>query len=311
MTFEIFVSEMKRGVAAVLGTEYDVTVRTVPKNNGIAMMGLVMKKKDGRVSPVIDLNPLYELYKNRNDTGNLQSMIQSIVERCREQEYESNQLYSNVRELEDYEKVRDKIIFKLINTENNQELLKQIPSVPFYDLSIVFILYMGARKDALITALIHKEHMDSWGVDEEKLYQEARKNTPRLLPETLTGINEIFQELNEMLRGEENDNIDVGQPDDGLSPFHILTNQIGIEGAVCMIYPNVMRKCSEKLGGDLLILPSSIHETLLLTYDNSVNVDEIRAMVQNINASEVPAEDQLSGQVYIYKRAEDRISIVV
>ena len=95
----------------------------------------------------------------------------------------------------------------------------------------------------------------------------------------------------------------------GKPPFYVLTNRLGITGAACLLYPDVLKKCAERLGQDLLILPSSIHESLILPYDESIRVDEMRYMVQSINASEVPTEDQLSGQVYLYHRSDNRIEI--
>ena len=53
---------------------------------------------------------------------------------------------------------------------------------------------------------------------------------------------------------------------------------------------------------DLIILPSSIHEVLLLPDDGDISYAEMSRLVTHINRSEVPKEDRLSNQVYLYSR---------
>lgn len=206
----------------------------------------------------------------------------------------------------DYEKVRDKIIFKLINTEHNRELLKRVPNRSFCDLSIVFMVHFGDREKGICTALILDEHMAFWNVTVDDLYDAAMKNTPRLLPDTFTGMDEMIRKI--FLQEECDETIEIEAEVESV-PFYVLTNRLGIFGAACLLYPGVVKKYANELNCDLYVLPSSVHETLLLPYDKDLNVDELREMVQNVNRSEVALEDRLSGQVYIYQRSEDRISI--
>ncbi|WP_302326134.1 DUF5688 family protein [Enterocloster lavalensis] len=217
-----------------------------------------------------------------------------------------NKIKRDAETVWDYEKVRDKIIFKLINTENNRELLKRVPSRSFCDLSIVFMVHFGDREKGICTAMILNEHMAFWSVTADDLYDAAMKNTPRLLPDTFTGVDEMIRII---FLQEECDDIIEKDAEVVPSLFYVLTNRLGIFGATCLLYPGAVKKYANELNCDLLILPSSVHETLLLPYDKDLNVDELREMVQNVNRSEVALEDRLSGQVYIYQRSEDRISI--
>lgn len=308
MTFEMFVNEIVRGVSVALGSEYHVATRKVLKNNGVVLTGLLIGRQEHCITPAIYLDSLYEACKAGGGCRKLEEMVKLIVVGYQDCRQEAEQLYSSLGGLLDYETVKDKIIYKLVNTEKNRELLNQIPSRSFYDLSIVFALYLGNDEKGIYTALIHNEHMGLWNVTVRELYEEAMRNTPRLLPETFTGISEVIREL---LRFEECDNLHLELMEECPSPLYILTNRVGIEGAVCIIYPGVIKRCADQLNCDLLILPSSIHETLLLPYEDFFDVDEIREMVQQINASEVAEEDRLSGQVYLYKRSEDRMIVAV
>lgn len=184
--------------------------------------------------------------------------------------------------------------------------LKRVPSRSFCDLSIVFMVHFGDREKEICTALILNERMAFWSMTVDDLYDVAMKNTPRLLPDTFTGMDEMIRKI---FLQEEYDDIIEKDAEVGPSLFYVLTNQLGIFGAACLLYPGAVKKYANELNCDLLILPSSVHETLLLPYDKDLNVYERREMVQDVNRSEVALEDSLSGQVYIYQRSKDRISI--
>lgn len=307
MTFEMFVNEIVRGVAAVLGSDYDVATRKVAKNNGVVQTGLLIGRTERCITPAIYLDSLYEAYKAGDGCRKLEEIVKIIVTGYQDRQQEAERLYIGLSGLLDYEMVKDKIIYKLINTEKNRELLNQVPSRSFHDLSIVFMLYLEEGEKGIYTAIIHNEHMDFWNVTVSELYEEAKRNTPRLLPETFTGISEVIREL---LAFEESDDMSTERIEEFPSPFYILTNRVGIDGAACMIYPGVIRRCADRLESDLLILPSSVHETLLLPDDGTVDMESLRGLVQYVNVSEVPMEERLSDQVYLYKRAENRITMV-
>lgn len=307
MTFEEFINAVEKGVSEAMGYRYDVTVKKVQKNNGLTLTGLLIAEKDSKVAPAIYLDSFYEPYICKG--MGLESVIESIMAAYWEHGKEPRRFYKGLEGLKDYKGIRNKIIFKLINSQENQELLNKVPNIPFQDLSIVFLLYIEEAEDGILTALIHNEHMILWDVTVNDLYMEALGNTPRLLPEKFMGMDEIIRNL--AVEAEEGQELDTpcGHLEMEKPPFYVLTNRLGITGAACLLYPDVLKKCAERLGQDLLILPSSIHESLILPYDESIRVDEMRYMVQSINASEVPAEDRLSGQVYLYHRSDNRIEI--
>lgn len=60
----------------------------------------------------------------------------------------------------------------------------------------------------------------------------------------------------------------------------------------------------------MIILPSSIHEVLLVVYEEELCMEELKEMVRHVNQTEVAKEEILSDNVYIYSRKTDKISIV-
>lgn len=91
--------------------------------------------------------------------------------------------------------------------------------------------------------------------------------------------------------------------------MYVLTNQRGIYGAAAMLYPELLKDFAERQKTDLVILPSSVHEVLLVPVRGSLDFAWFRCMVRSINRSEVPPEDWLSDQVYVYRRREGRVKI--
>lgn len=307
MLFEEFVNDIEKGVAAIMEDGYEVTVKKVPKYNGLILTGLAITKKDSRITPIIYLDGLYQSYISGNGEMSLASVADSIAASYEEHGQKAQQLDGSLGNLEDYQKVRDKVAFRLMNTKENQELLRWIPSIPFHDLSIVFYLYIEEIADGICTALIHNEHMNLWNVTEAELYREAERNTPRLLPETLMGIDKVMESLGIADMGGNALHSCSGLPGADVPLLYVLSNRLGIGGAACLLYPGVMKECADQLRSDLLILPSSTHELLLMGYNETINVDEMKAMVRAVNAAEVPVEDRLSGEVYVYYRLKGQM----
>lgn len=89
----------------------------------------------------------------------------------------------------------------------------------------------------------------------------------------------------------------------------MLTNQKGLAGDGCILYPGILKDFADRTNNDVVILPSSIHEVLLLDLSEPVHFSELNKMIQMINRAEVPREDRLSNHVYLYSRTSDRITI--
>lgn len=97
-----------------------------------------------------------------------------------------------------------------------------------------------------------------------------------------------------------------GGPDEPLSPMYVATNDIRLRGAGVIAYPDFMEQATEKLGGSFFILPSSVHEVILVSDSIEMRASELKEMVTQINDSEVSPEERLTDNVYHYD-AEARV----
>lgn len=313
MEYNQFSLKVQMEVQKQLGKEFDVKVQRVIKNNDTVLQGLVICKQKDHLAPTIYLNAYFEEFKRGMEMQEIISRILHVYEQNADVSFANG----NVEELADFNNLRDKVAYRLIHRESNQELLKEIPYVEFLDLAIVFYLILEESKHGQMTALIYNSHMASWRTTIEELYQLAKKNTPELLPaqiktmkEVLTGIlSENMKESLCNIGGDDDEIIDELLGEDQV-PLYILSNKRQMNGACCILYESCLERFAAEQGADLLILPSSIHETLLMPEQEGTSYQEISAMVNEINQSEVLEEDRLSNQIYRYSRSSGTIVIV-
>lgn len=130
-------------------------------------------------------------------------------------------------------------------------------------------------------------------------------NTPVRYPASIEPIEELIfrnwaDEKKEKLREEL-------QSDQVRIPLFVLSNRQRLQGAVCMFYPGVLKQFAGRIGRNLYILPSSVHEVLLLPDQGDRNRQELLRMVTEINENCVADCEILADSIYYYRRETDRI----
>lgn len=300
LVYEAFLMKVKDEAQKALGSGYALTLRRIPKNNGMVMDGLCIAKNNSRIAPALYLNPFYEQYLRGRPVREITDEILRL--------YHSNQPPRELdcRLFEDFNAVQSKIACRLIHCASNQELLSQIPFIPWEDLALVFYLCIQEDERGLMTAMIYNQHLTAWKLSLEQLKTIAMKNTPQLFPPVISSISCILEELSREFSF--SCDLPLYPPDS--PPFYVLTNSCGINGAVCMLYPQVLKNFAEGMEHDILILPSSIHEVLLLPDENDVPYENLINLVTSINQSEVPSHERLSNQVYRFSRSTNTLQAV-
>ena len=310
MEYETFLNEVKEQMEHALGKGYDLTLRRVPKNNGPMLDGLCIAKSGGHVAPAIYLNPCYLQHQAGRPIGDIVSELMTL--------YQDNQTPPDVdyEKLACFEEIRPFIACRLIHADSNQALLKEIPHIAWLDLALVFYLCLHEDDSGLMTATIHNLHLDIWNISLTELKETALANTPRLFPPVISSMARIIEDLSEAMEQEPasqpfgNQPGDHGLPDpDASAPFFVLSNTSGINGAACILYPGVLKNFADSMEKDIIILPSSIHEVLLLPDDGDISYNEMSRLVAHINQTEVPKEDRLSNQVYFYSRQNQSLTL--
>ena len=296
MEFTNFTTLVQRDVEKRAGENYRVKLNDVMKNNGVVLRGITLMQDDSNISPTIYLNPYYDAYENGDTT--LGTVIDEVIDT-----YERNKINRSIdmKFFLNYETVRSRIIFKLINTEKNRELLRDVPYIPFHDLSIVFQCLVSEERFGNASILIHNVHLQLWKVNARELYECALENTPLLQGYELADMNTVLEEM-KALGGIDDEEIEDMQQE---VPMYVLSNKSRINGASCILYKDILKDFAMVVDKDLYVLPSSIHEVILLPSDGTQESEQLKEMVREINQSQVEKEEVLSDSVYYYRRSDD------
>lgn len=285
MDYRSFREELARLVSMELGKDTRIHFEQIQKNNGVTADGMVFSGRNSSVSPVFYVKDYYRLW---NKGVPMEQLVKKVIwnyERCRQ----GGQPDPGI--LDDYEAVKDQIFFQLIHYEKNKKRLEDVPYRRILDLAMVFycrLEYEGERA----AMLIRSQNLTRWGITAGHLEEYAREVTPKKLPARLFPISELLG----LPESEEN----------GL-PMYVITNSERNLGAGAILYPKFLKNHTEALGEEFFILPSSIHECILVPGEMGYRQETLAAIVQEVNRDHVDPKEVLSDQVYRYRKDSDGI----
>ena len=298
MEYKEFVEYIKMNAGYIAGEGGNITINHVIKNNGCEMDGLVIMEKGKDIAPTIYLDSFYELYTNGENIKNIIRQIEVIYEQNK------NNVTFDVNILKHFDTIKDKIVYKVVNYRSNEKLLEQVPHKRILDLAVVFYCLLDNEYGRSATASIYNNNLKNWNVTIDDVYKAALKNTPDLLHSKISSMAALFEKCGVNVDGEEVDLKDYVPSD-----MYVLTNESKLNGAACILYENVLYDFAQKLGADLYILPSSVHEVILLPKLSMFEKDELVNMVKEVNTEGVAADEVLSDHVYEYNRTERLITM--
>lgn len=293
MDYETFKARVKEHVKEKVEEGDKVTINHILKNNGMELDGLVIMERDSNMAPTIYINSYYdELRKGRS----LDSIVDELFKIHRANK---TGLKIDSELFNEYDNIKNSIVYKVINYEKNKKLLKDIPHKKILDLAVVYYCLIEQNEGNNATALIHNEHLATWKISQDIIHEDAVKNTPKILKSSLKPMSKILSDMTK----------DMDIPDEicDIKPerdMYVLTNRTRINGAACILYDSVLEKIADKLKADLYILPSSIHEVIILPKVNNYDKDILANMVREVNTDGVAMEEILSDNVYEYSRRE-------
>ncbi|MCU6761018.1 Uncharacterised protein [uncultured Roseburia sp.] len=304
MNYQSFKNSIIEYIRYQLGSTYHIFIQSIIKNNGIRLDGLIIMPEETNIAPTIYLNYYFQKLKQGIPFENICTEIINYYQKHHPESSVDIQFFT------DLEQIQSHIAYKLINFEKNLSLLDDIPYIRFLDLAIVFYCLLPSSSEQNASILIHNQHLSMWNLSLTDLYSIAKTNTPDLLGYELLDLHSILR------------NSDVSEiphqefcltatpcASDEQYPMYVLSSQNRQYGAACILYQNLLKHFSQKTDMDFYILPSSIHEVILVPTANRYSLFELSEMVSSINHSEVNPEDVLSDHAYYYSREEDRISM--
>ncbi len=304
MTYEVFVELILQHIRDYLPDELkdaEIVYQKMDKINCQKDCITFYKSSDEQrvISPNLYLASYYERYK---EGWFLKSVLNSMGETLNEAVREMKTI--NLKDI--FENLEENVFCKLINTAQNEELLKTLPHRTFNDLSIVYVCYAGEQEDKMLSAPINHELAKAKELSEEMLFQLAKENTRRLFPTTIKPMSVVIDEL--MGRQEQSEGELVEFLPDDEFPMYVVTNSKRIFGASAVLYEDGMQMLADRLDDNLYLIPSSIHEWIAVP-QNFATLDYLSEIVHEVNFSQVDLEERLSNEVYHYDKRTRQFTI--
>lgn len=271
--------------------EIEETYYKLIRKNNVELYGVVIKDYSSNILPVIYIDNFYEQILNGVPLEHVCGQIGAFFE-------DNRQPQTDLSWFTDIKKIKEMLTVKLISQKGNQQFLSDVPHFEYGDLAGIYQVDLGRNfTEAGASITVKNEHMKLWNISAEQLHQYAMQNMES--KEFMIGsMADIFR--NNFLGAGAFEKNDSDLPD---PQMYVLTSADMRNGASGILNSNLLQSFSEKLGSDLVILPSSIHEVILLP-DRGQDYNELIEMVTDINQREVEPEDRLSNNVYSYDSKE-------
>lgn len=304
MNYEIFKEVVAEKFKDYLPEQYqgmEIRVASVNKvNRPMDGLTLVDKSAEKNVSPTLYINDMYDHYLH---TENLQKVLQDAAESM-----DKAFLEAPHTGIFDMDNARDNIVFQVVNTVQNENMLRDMPHRDYQDLSIIYRWVVAVDERGIQSTVVRDNLAKQLGMTEADLFKCAVENTRRIFPPVVKSMNDVMKEMmmSDGMPPEIADMVIEEMPAD--RTMWIISNEKGINGAGSMLYEDVLHKLAMQLETDLYLLPSSVHECIAVSVDMG-DPYELAEMVNEINMSQVALEERLSNQVYHYDKDARRLTL--
>ncbi len=293
VTYEEFAGQLSAQMREKLGGDIQISRQRIRKNNSVMRDGMTIKTRGSSLSPVIYVDSLYESLK---EGTSFDDILDSILAVCRDTQDSREE---GLEDFASWEKACRRVVPRLISTARNAALLKEVPHRNFLNLTEIYYYLPESRAWEESSVLVRNEHMALWHVDEQELHEKAELNKYHLMPAVFTSIGEMLRDL-------------TGQDEPWVSDdsLYVLTSRDKCWGAAWMSDTKLLARIRRRLGCDFYILPSSVHEVMILPQLGKTDAASLMRIVSEINEQQVPDEEILEDTVYVYREGK-AVSIAV
>ncbi len=303
MDFNQFVDEVKGGIKLFLPREYEdaqVRVEEMRKLNE-NYLGIAILKEDQVIAPTFNLNQLYEMYQS-----DPQISMESIMRNITGVVLDTPEQF-DLKSITEYENAKEKLFIRVSSAEKNGEMLQNVPHQMREDLVITYHVAISMDEVGRGSTTITNDMLKRYGISEEQLHADAMESSPKIMPLHVDAMKKVIKQIiggdNKPLIQDKGFKAMEEVISEGLKegePMFVITNQQTMDGASAIFYPEVMKQLGECFQGDFFILPSSIHETIVLPDKGDFDYLSLKSIVQEINNNQVLEEEQLTNDVYHY-----------
>lgn len=307
MDFESFVNEVKDNIKDYLPERFDSASIEVRENQKLneTYTGLFVQEPGQRITPTINLDQMYEAYDS--GTISMEELMQRTADMIQQEPIEID-----INKLLDYDQAKENLFIRVSSAEANQDKLAQAPHKTYEDLAVTYHIAADIGDAGIASTMVTNQMMDSFGITADQLHQDALANSENLFPARVESMGAVMRRMmgaDMLASGMSQEDVDMMMDSMGIddsNPMTVVSNDQSINGAAVMFYPGQMDKIAEQMQGDYFVLPSSVHEMLVIPDTGDFQHEELKAMVTEINATQVEPKDRLTDEVYHYD-SKDRV----
>ncbi|MBR4404035.1 MAG: hypothetical protein IKT10_02885 [Clostridiales bacterium] len=315
MDYESFKKRVMREFLDYMPEKYqdcELELRKVPKIN-TCLTGVVIKPKGktkSYCSPTFYMERMYDQYLDCDSFEKVMANQAIYLEES------LKYMPEDVMKL-DFASMKEKIVFQVVNTKENQEMISLCPHRDFMDLSIVYRVIVNVDEHGVSGFLITHDIANVEDLTEGILYRLAKKNTKKIFPFKSERIEETMSRMMKRWGATDKDvaNSFAGMDDvPQKERVYVVSNEYEFFGANALLYTDVLKKVVKNIGTDCYILPSSVHDLVVLSTETFSESSKLISLVRETNSEHVRASDRLSDSIYKYsiengtvERVEDEV----
>lgn len=284
--------------------KYNVYVSNVTKNNDTSITGVTVAPHPTGLAPIIYMEPYFEkMQQNYPFERIMKDIITSVQETI-----DCNVLKEiNYKNMQDFNKVKNRICYKLVNTALNRNTLEKLPHRDYLDLSIIYYILLNANATETISARVTNELMQHWNINEETLFELASKNTPKINRGVVMTMDTVLKQTSAKYEKHKNFDFDKSKPTFPMVPLYVATTWDKSYGAAVLLYKDVLKTIGAKIGS-LCIIPSSVHEFIFTPYGKN-SAEDVNNIIRTVNQNELKPNEILSYNCYHYNAETDELTI--
>lgn len=306
LAVKVFAEGVAKQIKAYLPPEYEsvtCSVKEQNKTNSVLQVGIQVDKPGHAASPIVYMESFYNEVRSGEPMDKIMRNIAEVIQDA----LDGPALDQSIR-IEEFESVKDYLSVMVVNTAENRKLLEQVPHKEVADLSLLCYADLPVDQGSYnATFKITEQMLQKWNVDREELFQIASENIIPANTPVLQNLEEVTRQI--LIGGAPPENLLKKEIDfsNQEAMMLVLTNEKKNFGAAMMFEPQVMDQLSQSFPEGFYILPSSLHEVLILPDRGGISPKELGAMVREVNQSQVEKMEQLSDRVYRYDKEKQKI----
>lgn len=291
ISYEEFKKELKENINSFYKDDVEFLEEKKVYKPNREYEGLCIKFKDISLAPVIDLQDWYDTYRMGIDiTSILKKFNNALIEH-------SNDLNIDVSKV-NKAYILEHVTLAAINMNKGQGLLNNVYYQRMEDIAFIPKIYFDDTHSSTIT----KKICEGFNISEYELIKAAIHN--------MENQSYMFKTMGDYFKDINYEDSEI--KNDKLTNVYILTTNNLVNGAGLIVSDKIADRISREVGGDFYIIPSSIHELLILPEDfvNKDMFDMIKETIEFVNEVEVNSSDFLSDNFYHYDITAHKLEIV-